>query len=296
MDLIKVVDDFEETLRPKIEAFVADVLPYAMLLASGIVLIFVGYKVMRYMANPEDRLDPYAIIQPILVLAAMALYMDLVELLLNTPIDLIGEIIDKVAYKISDTSGDADAFESAFRKSITHVQSNGADGSGVYDIMQINPFLEIIHLLIYFVASVVGGYIMFRQLITEYIYLILGVFVLPFSLIIGNQKVLGSWFFGFLSVLLWLPVLKILKMIIILLPVTTTSFTDVLLSVALQLVMIFAILQVPKYANMLVSQGSSIGSNVGKSAAQAMQNGMGKMANTAMNSMTKSAKKMASKK
>ncbi len=294
MDLIQVVENFETTLRPKIENFVTEILPYAMILGSGIVFIFVGYKVMRYMANPEDRLDPYAIIQPVLVLAAMTLYKDLIDLLLLQPVDLIGQIIDAIALQTSGIN-DPNNFELAFRGSITHVQSTGAEGSGVYDIMQINPFLEIIHLLIYFVASVAGGYIMFRQLITKYIYLILGVFVLPLSLIIGNQKVLSSWFFGFLSVLLWLPVLKIIKMIILLLPVTGTSFTDVLLSVALQLVMIFTILQVPKYANMLVSQGSSIGNNVGKSVAEGikggMKGGMSKMAKSVKNSMAKSAKK-----
>lgn len=48
----------------------------------------------------------------------------------------------------------------------------------------------------------------------------------------------------------------ILKVIIVLLPVGNTEFTNVLLSVAFQVIMIFMVLKVPQFANLLVDPES----------------------------------------
>jgi hypothetical protein len=82
----------------------------------------------------------------------------------------------------------------------------------------------------------------------------LGVLILPFSLIPGNEEILKRWFFGFLAVLLWMPILRIIQtMMILIYTVDTKGMVQPLISVALQIVMIIFILQVPKYANLLVS-------------------------------------------
>ena len=141
---------------------------------------------------------------------------------------------------------------------LTAVQDAGTGGNGVasiYDILQLSTFLEVIHLLIQFLALVVTGYILLRQVLLKAIYFILGVFILPLSLIPSNLDILKQWFFGFLSVLLWIPILRIFQTLIVLIHQAPIDggFTQPLYSVVLQIVMIFFLFQVPKYANFLVN-------------------------------------------
>ncbi len=263
MNLYEALEKFELILKPNIESFINSSLPTARILAAAIMLIFIGYKVMRYMSNPEDKINPETLVRPILTLMAMVLYIELVKLLLFDPVELVTDIIQYSVQQV--TKKDIIQLNDIFHEKITHVQNTGADGNGVYDILQVNPFLEVIHIIIFFISSVVGGYILFKQLILKYIYYVLGVFILPFSLIVGNQKIVSKWFFSFLSVLLWTPVLSIIKVIIVLIPLDTTEFSNILLSIAFQVLMITMVLKVPQFANLLVSfeEGNNIGSRPG---------------------------------
>ncbi len=267
-----VINSFDSVLRPKLEVFLETVTGPLQAFAAVIAIIYVGYKVMLYMSNPQENLDPYVLIKPILVLAAVGLYVELTDILVFKPMGLLADLIAETTKQISGFSGVG--FDKAFRDGITHVQTEGGEGAGVYDVIQINPALETLHLVIYFIASVSGFYIIFRQFMTKYIYYLLGIFVLPFSLIIGNQRALSNWFFGFVSVLLWTPILNIIKMIIIILPVKEQTFGNVLLSVALQVVLIFTILKIPRLANILVTQGSEMGKGIGSQ----LRGGMGSTA------------------
>lgn len=260
MGLESIIENFDSLLDAKTLPFIIELLSYSKLLAAVLMLIFVGYKVLVYMSDPSKSIDPFILIRPVVVLAAMSLYTELVEILLFTPVELITDIVTEVANKV----GGAD-IDKSFRTNMTHVQSEGGDGNGVYNLLELHPILELIHIIIYFIASVVGGYILFTQLIMKYFYFIIGVFVLPFSLIIGNQRVLTRWFFSFLSILLWEPILYIVKLIISILPVAGTNFTNVLYSIVLQIIMIFFVLRVPSFANLLVSegQGNSVDSSTG---------------------------------
>ncbi|SHJ29960.1 hypothetical protein [Aquimarina spongiae] len=244
--------------------YIDQIIDYAYGLAAVLMIILVGSKVITYFANPSGNLDPYTLVRPILILVALVLYKPLVELLLFSPTDIIADVTENAAHYVTKV-GDAKEFEDSYNGSITHIQDSNADGSGdgVYDVLQINPFLELLHLIIFFIASVVAGYIMLRQIIYKAIYFVIGVFALPLALIPGNQDVLKKWFFGFLAVLLWIPILTILKTILILVHNNTASggFTQILMSICLQVVMIIAVLRVPKYANILVSAGSDSGSN-----------------------------------
>ncbi|MCK8521180.1 hypothetical protein M0D21_06360 [Aquimarina sp. D1M17] len=244
--------------------YIEHIIDYAYGLAAILMIILVGSKVMSYFANPSGNLDPYTLVRPILILVALVLYKPLVELLLFSPTDIIADVTENAAHYVTKV-GDAKEFEDSYTGSITHIQDSNADGSGdgVYDVLQINPVLELLHLIIFFIASVVAGYIMLRQIIYKAIYFVIGVFALPLALIPGNQDVLKKWFFGFLAVLLWIPILTILKTILILIHNNTAAggFTQILMSICLQVVMIIAVLRVPKYANILVSAGSDSGSN-----------------------------------
>ncbi|MEL6918960.1 MAG: hypothetical protein AAFO99_14670, partial [Bacteroidota bacterium] len=228
-----------------------------------------------------SKLDPFVIIKPCLVLAAITLYRPLVKLLVIDPMQLIDSIVLESIEKAWGAGGTAtgligwyeNAFYTLYIDSMTFVYPGSSPGLGVYDIIAINPALEVIHLLIYFAANVVGFYILGRQVILASIYYVLGVLAVPFSLIVGNQSVLGSWFFGFISVMLWEPILRIMKAIIVAMDVTNLSFTNAILSLGLQVVMIITILQVPKFANTLVSKGSELGSGIGDTITQRLTGG-----------------------
>ena len=250
MTIDEILNQYRSILQTRFDLFINESRPYVLLIAVTFTFVFVGYKVMRAMSDPDEKIGRDTLLRPILTLMAITLYIPLVKLLLFDTVDILSAIVKQGAYGVTGRSpGD---FEKAFQTAITHVQGTGADGNGVYDVLQINPFLELFHIIIYFIASVVGGYILLRQLLMIFLYYVLGIFVLPFSLIVSNERILKAWFFGFLSILLWEPILMILKVMIVLLPVGTTEFTNVLLSIAFQLIMIFMILKVPQFANLLV--------------------------------------------
>lgn len=247
--------------------YIDQIIIYVQILASIFMAILVGTKVMSYFANPAGNFDAYILVRPILILIALVLYNPLINYLLLEPVELVTLITEEGGRSVTGAL-DGAAFEGFYEDTMTTVQDtstneDGSQGDGVYDILQLNPFLEFLHLLLFLAARVVAAYILLRQLIYKGIYLVLGVFVLPFSLIPGNSDVVKKWFFGFLSVLLWLPVLKVLQTIIILIGRSTGSGdlfdVDALLSIALQLLMVIAILRVPSYANYMVTAGSGSG-------------------------------------
>lgn len=277
MTIQEILNQYRSILQGRIDLFINESRPYVLLMAVTLTFVFVGYKVMKAMSDPDEKIGRDALLRPILTLMAITLYIPLVKLLLFDTVDVVSEIVKQGAYKV--TGRNPADFEQAFQRGITHVQGTGADGNGVYDLLQVNPFLEFIHIIIYFVASVVGGYILMRQLLMIFIYYILGMFALPFSLIISNERILKSWFFGFLSILLWEPILTIMKVIIVLLPVGNTVFTNVLLSVAFQVIMILMILKVPQFANLLVDPES--GNRFSNKAGSVLRGAPGKAYDTA---------------
>ncbi len=239
-----------------IYGYVDYVIPYAYALAAILMVILVGSKVITYFLNPSGNMDPYILVKPILVLVGLSLYEPLVELLLFKPVDLVTGITEAAAVHAINAP-DLDYFLRLVNSRLVAVQDVVTGNAGIpsiYDILQLSTILEIIHLLIQLVALVITGYILLRQLILKAIYFILGVFVLPLSLVPGNLEILKRWFFGFLSVLLWMPILRIFQTVIALIDqAPVEGFAQPLYSVVLQIVMIMFLIQVPKYANFLVS-------------------------------------------
>ncbi len=238
-----------------IYGFVEAILVDMRKVAAVLVTIFMGYKVMLYFSDMETRLDPFVIIKPLIFLFVLSVYSPLVDMLVRVPMEIVDDIIDQ---HINHTEAD-------FEDAITHVDDGSAagPGQGLFDILAINPTLELIHLLIYLASTMVAYYMMFRQIILIAIYYIVGTIALPFSLIAGNQDTARNWYLGFIAVMMWKPMLKIMQGIIIALDPAAVSFTNALFSVALQIVMILTILQIPKFANLVVSKGSDAGSDVG---------------------------------
>lgn len=248
-----------------LQVYVSLIMDYAFVLAAILMVLLVGVKVATYFANPSKEMDPMILVKPILIIAALALYKPLVDLLLFTPTEVIEDVTLDVAIDVTGSKDDI-SFDRLFIKNMTFVDwSNRGEDEEVH-LWDVNIVFEIIHFLIYLIAQLVGSYIIIRHIIVKGIYFVLGVFVLPFSLIPGNEEILKKWFFGFLSVLMWIPILRIFQTIMILMGLAESESTDVavfspLMRLALQICMIFFILQIPKYANMLVGGSGDSDSN-----------------------------------
>ncbi|MEM9001364.1 MAG: hypothetical protein AAGB24_13960 [Bacteroidota bacterium] len=250
--------------------------------AGVLLILYIGYKVMLYMSDIDSKLDPFVIIKPVLILGAITLYQPLVTLLIMVPMETVDWAVgDSIArlFGAPQSSQAAlenwlrNSFETLYTDDMTYVYPGTPSIPGVYDIVAINPFLEIIHLLIIIAANTVGFYILVRQVILASMYYVMGVLAVPFSLIASNQSVLGSWFFGFISIMLWKPLLNVMKTIVILLDAETFGFSSALVAIALQVVMVLTILQIPKFANVLVSKGSELGSGIGDTITQRLTGG-----------------------
>lgn len=225
---------------------------YLSTLTGILVLIFIVYKVSSYMVNPEKGLDPYILIRPCLILAGVLLYNPLVDLFMLTPMNLLSEIIKDSILNLSGI--DATGFDGRFNSSMTRTDDR------LYDVLQINPFMELIHLLIYFVGSFVATYMLIKQVLSIAIYYIMGYFSIIFSLVPGNEKSFTNWSLSFLAILLWEPFIYILKYLVILTKIETESFTSFFVILAVQITSIFLFLKVPKFCEFLINGGSPIGS------------------------------------
>lgn len=246
--IIQMRDDFMSQFQLLIDEFHN----YLSTLTGILVLIFIVYKVTLYMINPEKGLDPYILIRPCLILAGVVLYNPLVELFLLTPMNILGEIIRESILNLSGI--DATGFDGRFNSSMTRTDDR------LYDVLQINPFMELIHLLIYFVGSFIATYMLIKQALSIAIYYIMGYFSIIFSLVPGNEKSFTNWSLSFLAILLWEPFIYILKYLVILTKIETVSFTSFFVILAVQISSIFLFLKVPKFCEFLINGGSPLGS------------------------------------
>jgi hypothetical protein len=246
--IIQMRDDFMSQFQLLIDEFHN----YLSTLTGILVLIFIVYKVTLYMINPEKGLDPYILIRPCLILAGVVLYNPLVELFLLTPMSILGEIIRESILNLSGI--DATGFDGRFNSSMTRTDDR------LYDVLQINPFMELIHLLIYFVGSFIATYMLIKQALSIAIYYIMGYFSIIFSLVPGNEKSFTNWSLSFLAILLWEPFIYILKYLVILTKIETVSFTSFFVILAVQISSIFLFLKVPKFCEFLINGGSPLGS------------------------------------
>lgn len=221
-----------------------------------LVIIWVCIQVLTYFANPNKDMDPYILVRPILIMAAIFFYKDLVYMLLQQPTDFLTEIIEEGGREIVEV----DTTQNFDRYFMAHLVATDFIKEGVSHIISGNPIIEFLHIILSLALLAASFYIMIRQVLSIALYHIIGIIALPLSLIPGNQEILKKWFFGFLSVLLWMPILRILQTII--LTINAQEYEgenrfiptdDGLVWLALQVGMLFFILATPKYANMLVS-------------------------------------------
>jgi hypothetical protein len=270
----KLLDTFFNVLLPEsgnsgLSAYVSYIIQYSYILAAILMVLLVGSKIAAYFGNPTKEIDPYILIKPILVLAALSLYQPLVDFLLFKPTDIIIEIAEDAAIHATN-SNSQESFNKIFWDTTMILPQGNEEGdsASIWEIVGYSVFFEILHFLIFLLSAGVAAYIMVRQLLLKVFYFVLGVLVLPLSLIPGNEEILKKWFFGFLAILLWIPLLRIIQTIMILIHqvgveeyVSGGGLQQVLIGVILKIVMIFFILSVPKYANILVSGSGDNDSN-----------------------------------
>ncbi|MCX2681918.1 hypothetical protein OOZ15_18345 [Galbibacter sp. EGI 63066] len=224
---------------------------YLSTITGVLVLIFIVYKVILYMVNPEKGLDPFVIIRPCLIMAGIVLYQPLIDLFMIKPMGLLTDIVKQSILNLSGI--DITGFDGRFNSSMTRVDDR------LYDVLQINPFMELIHLFVYFVGSLIASYMLIKQALSIAIYYFMGYFSLTFSLIPGNERSFLNWALSFLAILLWEPFIMVLKYLIILTRIDTENFSSFFVVVAVQVSAIFLFLKVPRFCELLINGGSPLG-------------------------------------
>jgi hypothetical protein len=250
MSINGFIEEMKTDFIIEINNLIVELHPNMASFAGVLVLIFIVYKVVLFMVNPEKGLDPYVVIRPCLILVGIVLYDKLVKLFMITPIDLLTDIIRSAIKKTSTYKEHGFNFEEYFSKVMKYTDPN------LFEITEILPFFEILHLLIYFIASFVASYMLIKQAITIAIYYIMGYFSLIFSLIPGNEKSFYNWSLSFLALLLWGPFIVILKYIVILTKIDQVDFTSFFVILLVQIATIFIFLKVPQFCDFLISSGS----------------------------------------
>jgi len=232
----------------RINAFLAVLHTRIAPIIGVLLLIYIASKILHYYSNIEKGLDPLVIIRPCIILAIIVLYAPLVDLILIQPSQLLNQLITNTILNIS--GGNITSFNDSFFDTMSAVDGN------IFNALQINPFLEFIHLILYFIAGFIANYMLLRQVINLAIYHILGYFAVIFSLIPGNENSLKSWIFTYLAILLWAPFIFIIKFLAILTRIDSTSFSSFLAVIAIQVSLIFLFTKVPAFCEALVSTGN----------------------------------------
>jgi|GEM_PF-6062492 len=195
LGVMDAIQRFDSDTTKSLTDLVNTMLPNLLVFAGAITSIFVAIKVIKSWLGEGQKLEASTLVRPCVTLAALSLYPTLVNLLMYQPVGLVTLIIN---------NGGAVGDLEAMRDAMTHTQDTGGeDEGGVYDIIQIHGTLEFFHMILFFAASMCGGYVLFKQLIMKSIYFLLGPLALTFSLITGNEGVVAKWFQGFFAILLW---------------------------------------------------------------------------------------------
>lgn len=236
----------------RINAFLAVLHTRIVPIIGVLLLIHIASKILHYYSNLDKGLDPLVIIRPCITLVIIVLYGPLVDLVLVKPARFLNQLVIDTILNVS--GGDITAFNASFFDTMRTVDNN------IFNVLQLNPILELIHLVLYFIAGFIANYMLLRQVINIAIYHILGYFAVLFSLIPGNENSLKTWLFTYLAILLWAPFIFIIKFLAILTRIDSTSFSSFLAVIAIQISLIYLFTKVPAFCETLVSTGNPISS------------------------------------
>ena len=284
------LSNLNETTKIQIDELVAKLLYYSKLIAGIIALIYIIYKVIVAFINPNQPIDPQTLVRPCLILAALVLYQPLIDICIDKPEEFLSGIVNESLNNVNEgTIGSRrnQRTTNAIR-ALTHIQDSDSNGGdGIYDLLAVFPILELIHFGLYLASSLVILYMLLKQFVLKTIYYVMGVFVLTFSLIPSNESALSKWFLGYLSVILWVPIMDILLGLINITQFSLEAFqvngnsyiySFPIITLAVQIFYLFAILKVPTYANIIVGgSGSSAGTGLKTLKSFAMNKALGSL-------------------
>lgn len=260
MDFDTYIVGLDARITAKINLFLGVLHSQMAIITATLFIIYVVYKVLNYFANIDKGLDPYTLVRPCIILACVVLYKPLVEIVLIVPVKLIGDVIIDTILQVY--GGDITQFNDKFVSGMHRVSDD------TFTVLQVNPILELFHLVLYFVGGFIANYMLIRQLVTLGVYHILGYFSMIFSLIPGNENSIKNWILTYIAVLLWRPVIYMIKYLTILTNIDSESFSSFLTIIAIQISIVFMIFKVPKFCEFLVNGGSPLGSPIGGSPIQ----------------------------
>jgi len=237
-----------------LDLLIGELNAYISLFAGALIFIFVGYKVALYMLNPDKGLDPYVLVRPCLILIGIVLYKELVQLFMITPMEYLAKAVEYAVVDVLDPGAELGVLDVKYKAVIEQTDEN------LYDVLQIHPIMEGVHLVIFFVGSLVASYMLLKQALTIAIYYIMGYFSLLFSLIPGNEKSFYNWSLSFLALLLWGPFIILLKFIIVLTKLDAQNAHTWWVVMAVQIATITLFLKIPQFCEFLINGGSPLGS------------------------------------
>ena len=230
------------------------------LFAGVIFIIVIGVRVFKLFLNPGQTIISHILIKPILILAALVLYVDLVNLLVFDSIEVIMTSV------YPDYDQKSSTVVTGFSEIIETLNAGAEETNKSTNFFEFlkNQLIKGIFYVINLIVKVVVAYIYFLATCMAGIYFGIGPLALAMSLIPGNEAVLKKWFFGFYSYLLWQPVIILIMMITItsysvILDLMGVNTPNALLSLCLAVGVIFFLLMTPKIASVLVSQAGEAG-------------------------------------
>ena len=250
-----------DTLEKSLNGFLSGTRQYVLAFTAVLIIIQIAYQISLRLLNPDKEPFEAKMFTGIgLAVLGISFYGTVVELLINQPMQIIDSIIEQGVFNATGATDLTSLFQ-------TYSGTVTKDQNGLETFLEIDWWVQVVHLFVGIIARL-AMYLVFigSQLNQAYLYA-LGIFVFPFSLIINNRNLIGTWFFSFLAAKFTIPVCKVLVMIATILPYDDyLKSTDKLLDndvmqaifyLIMEIFAIFVILSSSQIASRLISSMAS---------------------------------------
>ena len=184
-----------EPLLRGLNTFITNVQLPLLAMTAAIAVVLLGYETLRRIIDPnKEGFDPMIFVRLGLVFLGLGSYQYLVELLIDTPMNLVHNI---VVSGVSAMAGGAEAdLDKVFNSYAEYV---GTDKNGTASVIELTEFLTFIHLFTGIIGRICVQMVIVISVLNQSLYYLMGMLIFPFSLIIGNKNVFPNWFFSFIA-------------------------------------------------------------------------------------------------
>lgn len=237
---------------------------------AALFVVGVGMKVMGSWLNLSQALYSQMLLRPVLILASIPLYNVLVDLVLITPTNAIADIMQAVGNAVPINSGGAPNNSNDY---ISNTCDPTVDAGDFFRLFFTQGIFEMLHLFFCLFSSAIVLIMTFRLLISSAVFHVIGPIAISMSLYPGNEGNISKWFYGYMSVLLWYPLIVIH---VALLAYTKASlgpsygkgdsnqFIDFGAFIIIDILIVYAIFQIPKMSAYIVSGHAAAEGTAGK--------------------------------